>query len=98
MVGIGKTVVAAALVGALGGGLGSMGWFFWANREVSPCATAGLDGATVEAAVPLTPEVDERIVLAAGLGAAVAAVAAALFVVPPALRLRRVMRGGDGRD
>ena len=37
-------LLSAALFGLLGG-MGSYAWFFWKNREMCPCAPAGLDNA-----------------------------------------------------
>lgn len=80
------------LFGALGG-LGSYWWFFWVNREMSPCAPVGVDGkvaAGVEIAEPYSAEVIRRRSLAfAGAGAALGMGLAAALVGPRSRRLKR---------
>ncbi len=45
-------LLAVLLFGALGW-IASYGYFFWKNKEMSPCAAAGLEGAeTLEVAEP----------------------------------------------
>ncbi len=87
-----RPLVAAALLGATLSGLGSLGWFFWQNREVCPCAPVGLETSGLTVAVPLTPRVQQNILKATGYGAVIGIVFAAMWVVPPTLRLRRLLR------
>jgi hypothetical protein len=66
-------LLSALLFGALGG-MASYGYFFWKNKEMCPCATAGIEGA--EGIVVEEPYSHERIVrrattfglVSAGLG------------------------------
>lgn len=85
-----RPLIAAAFLGATLGGLGSMGTFFWANREMSPCASAGLDGVEEAVAAPMTQNVRRGVWLWSGAGAAISVSIASIFVIPPLVRLRRV--------
>jgi hypothetical protein len=89
----------AFLFGALGG-LGSYWWFFWVNREMSPCAPVGVDGkvaAGVEIAEPYSEElIRRRSLVFAGAGAALGMGLAVAFVGPRSRRLRRFEEEEDG--
>jgi len=83
-------MLAAALLGATLGGLGAMGYFFWANREMCPCAPVGIDSVEQAVAVPMTDGVQRGVWIASIVGAVVSVGFAALWVVPPALRMHRI--------
>jgi hypothetical protein len=91
---VGRTLIAAALLGATLGALGSAGLFFWKNREMIPCATAGLD-CDQEVAAPMTDATQRAVITSGLIGGGTSAVLAAFFVVPTALRLRRFARESD---
>jgi hypothetical protein len=82
----------ALLFGALGG-LGSYWWFFWVNREMSPCAPVGVDGrvaAGVEIAEPYCEDNLRRRSLAfGGIGALLGLGVAAIAIIPRSRRLKR---------
>lgn len=91
---VGRTLIAAALLGATLGALGSAGLFFWKNREMAPCATAGLD-CEQEVAEPMTDATQRGVITSGVIGGLASMALATIFVVPPALRLRRVLRESD---
>ena len=80
-------LLATILFGALGG-MASYGYFFWKNKEMCPCAAAGLEGAEgIEVAEPYS---QERIVTrAAQFGAASGALGLLIGLVALAPRMRR---------
>ncbi|HUT79076.1 MAG TPA: hypothetical protein VM285_15365 [Polyangia bacterium] len=89
----------AFLFGALGG-LGSYWWFFWVNREMSPCAPVGVDGkvaAGVEIAEPYSEDLlRRRSLVFAGVAALLGMGLAAALVGPRSRRLRRFAAEEDG--
>ena len=82
----------ALLFGALGG-LGSYWWFFWVNREMSPCAPVGVDGKVadgVEIAEPYCEDtIQRRSLTFGGIGALLGMGLAAVAILPRSRRLRR---------
>jgi hypothetical protein len=88
-----RPLLAALVLGATLGGLGSVGAFFWDNREMSPCAEAGLIESDSDC---LTAAANDRrrrnIVVSTAAGAGLGLVVAIAWIIPPALRMRRFMR------
>lgn len=87
-----RPLLAAAILGATLGAIGSVGFFFWQNREMCPCAPVGLSGEASTIAAPLTPAVRRGVWYSGGAGAGVGVVAAVIFLVPSALRMHRLSR------
>ena len=83
----------ALVLGALLGGLGYVGFHFWENREMSPCAPVGLvENPNAALAAPASPSTLRRGVALSALGGGVAGtLAAVVFILPTALRLRRLL-------
>ena len=84
-----SVLLMALLCGALGG-MGAWGYFFFENREMCPCAPAGLEDAEgLTVAQPYSDDLMMRRALSfGGVGALIGVVIAALMVAPRASRLK----------
>jgi hypothetical protein len=88
----------ALLFGALGG-MSAYGYFFWENREMCPCAPAGLEGAErLAVKQPYSAELMIRRSLSFGGIAALIGIGVAVFLTVPRARRLRDLESGDSPD
>ena len=82
----------AVLFGSLGG-MGAYGYFFWENREMCPCAPAGIEGGdAIAVAQPYSDDLmAQRSLSFGGVGALLGILIGIAVVAPRASRLRDVM-------
>jgi hypothetical protein len=81
----------ALVFGALGA-MGAYGYFFWENREMSPCAPVGIAGAEhIEVAQPYSSELlIHRSLVFGGVAALIGIVVGIAVVAPRASRMKKI--------
>jgi hypothetical protein len=89
-----KSLAILAVLGAALGGMGSYWYFFWENREMCPCAPAGLEGGeNIKVVQPYSDELMKKRVAAFSFAGAFSGISLALFLIAPrAKKLKDAMR------